>query len=117
MGVGMFPGRGGLRGRLVRHWYRRDYRPVAMAFAYLGAIFKQLGHDVDYVEDELPTADVFVFHPSLLTLAIERETMEQINRTQPSAKIIVVGPIAFSMSAAFQGLNVTQNFQKSPLAV
>jgi radical SAM superfamily enzyme YgiQ (UPF0313 family) len=107
MGVGMFPGRGGLRGRLVRHWYRRDYRPVAMAFAYLGAIFKQLGHDVDYVEDELPTADVFVFHPSLLTLAIERETMEQINRTQPSAKIIVVGPIAFSMSAAFQGLNVT----------
>ena len=107
MGVGMFPGHGGLRGRLVRHWYRRDYRPVAMAFAYLGAIFRQLGHDVTYVEDDLPAADVFVFHPSLLTLAFERQAMEEISRRYPSAKILVVGPVAFAMGDAFRDLNVT----------
>ena len=107
MGVGMFPGGGGWRGRLVRRWYRRDYRPVAMAFAYVGAILRQLGHTVQYVEDDTPAADVFVFHPSLLTLSIERAAIAEINRRYPQAHVLVVGPVAFSMGDAFRDLAVT----------
>ncbi|MEM8678832.1 MAG: radical SAM protein [Planctomycetota bacterium] len=107
MGVGMFPGGGGLRGELVRRWYRRDYRPVAMAFAYLAAIFRQLGHAVQYVEDELPESDLFVFHPSLLTLSLERAAIEAVNKTYPHAKVLVVGPVAHALPDAFRDLRVT----------
>ena len=34
MGVGMHPGTGGWRGKIIRHMYKQDYRPVAMNFAY-----------------------------------------------------------------------------------
>ena len=62
MGVGMHPGKGGLRGRIIRMMYQRDCRPVAMNFAYLSAILKQLGHQVTYAVDRnvvLPTATEF----------------------------------------------------------
>ncbi len=62
---------------------------------------------MEYVEDELPAADVFVFHPSLLTLAIERQAMAEVNRSYPHARVLVVGPIAFSMADVFRELNVT----------
>ena len=71
MGVGMHPGGGGWKGRFVRAMYRRDYRPVAMNFAYLVAILKKLGHDVCYSHNIRTQADVYIFNPSLLTLAIE----------------------------------------------
>ena len=35
LGVGMYPGGGGIRGRIIRHFYKRDFRPVALNFAYL----------------------------------------------------------------------------------
>ncbi|MHC4181615.1 MAG: hypothetical protein ACYSWU_29330, partial [Planctomycetota bacterium] len=45
-GVGQYPGRGGLRGKIIRHFYTRDRRPVALLFAHLAAIFGRLGHRV-----------------------------------------------------------------------
>ncbi|HEX3726350.1 MAG TPA: hypothetical protein VHV08_08905, partial [Pirellulales bacterium] len=50
-GVGQFPGQGGFLGRLVRHYFKRDRRPAALAFAYLAAIFRSLGHRVEYALD------------------------------------------------------------------
>ena len=46
-GVGHFPGRGGILGRVVRHFYKRDRRPVALVYAYLAAILTKLGKRVE----------------------------------------------------------------------
>ena len=101
MGVGMYPGRGGVRGRIVRRWYQRDYRPPAMNFAYLGAIFRQLGHTVEYVEDRLPRADIYVFNPSLLTLNAEIAAMQSLHQRSQGTRILVVGQVAHAMPQAF----------------
>lgn len=104
MGVGMYPGRGGLRGRLIRRWYQRDYRPVAMNFAYLGAIFRQLGHTVEYALDRLPQANLYVFNPSLLTLEAEMETIRTLQRRAPGTRCLVVGQVAHTIPQAFAEL-------------
>ena len=71
-GVGQYHGYGGFRGQVIRWAYKRDRRPVALNFAYLAAIFRQLGHTVEYAEDNIPTgADLYVFNPSLITLHLE----------------------------------------------
>ncbi|HVA46556.1 MAG TPA: B12-binding domain-containing radical SAM protein [Pirellulales bacterium] len=107
-GVGQFPVRGGWRGRLVRHAFKRDRRPVALAFAYLAAIFRQLGHDVEYSEDRAPTgADLYVFHPSLITLELERQAIQAVLRESPQAKVLVTGILAHALPEAFADLNVT----------
>jgi len=73
MGIGQYPDRGGFRDKVIRYFYRRDRRPVALLFAHLAAIFRQLGHQVDYVEYRIVAdADLVVFNPSLITLDIER---------------------------------------------
>jgi anaerobic magnesium-protoporphyrin IX monomethyl ester cyclase len=107
-GVGQFPGRGGWRGRLVRYAFKRDRRPVALAFAYLAAIFRQLGHQVEYSEDHVPAgADVYVFHPSLITLSLERQAIEKVLRETPRAKVLVTGILAYALPEAFADLKVT----------
>lgn len=107
-GVGQFPARGGWRGRLVRYAFKRDRRPVALAFAYLAAIFRQLGHEVEYSEDRVPAgADLYVFHPSLITLSLEREAIEQVLRESPRAKVLVTGVLAYALPEAFADLQVT----------
>jgi radical SAM superfamily enzyme YgiQ (UPF0313 family) len=99
MGVGMHPGTGGLRGKVVRHMYLRDYRPTALNFAYLVAVIKKLGHNPYYVLDENPpTADVYIFNPSLVTLQIEIDTIKQVRKQNPLAKILLVGQVAFAMA-------------------
>ncbi len=108
LGVGMFPGGGGLRGRFIRRGYLRDHRPVALNFAYLAAIFRRLGHSIEYVEDrEPPAADLYVFNPALLTLRIERGMMARILRRRPGARILVTGQAAFALPEAFSDLQVT----------
>ncbi len=107
-GVGQYPGHGGFRGRVIRRFYTRDRRPVGLNFAYLAAIFRKLGHDVRYVEDRiLLGADLYVFCPSLITLALERQAMASLLARQPSARILVTGLAASVMPEAFEGLNVT----------
>ncbi len=104
MGVGMHPGGGGLKGRMVRLMYRRDYRPVAMNFAYLGAVCRQMGHQVVYLEDRMTEADVYIFNPSLLTLEIERQAICRVMRRFPKARVIVTGSVAWAMPEMFTEL-------------
>ncbi|MFV2070322.1 MAG: radical SAM protein, partial [Pirellulales bacterium] len=107
-GVGQYPGYGGIRGRIVRHFYRRDRRPVALIFANLAAIFRSLGHTVEYVEDRTDrVADLHVFCPSLIGLQIERAAMAQILAKNPKARILVTGLVATVLPQALGGLNVT----------
>lgn len=114
MGVGMYPGGGGLRGRLVRRWYRRDYRPVALNYAYLAAILRQLGHTVEYVEDRLPKGDLYIFNPSLLTLDIEIATIKTLLQRAPHTRVLVVGQVAHALPTAFDELEHVTIVQGEP---
>ena len=108
MGIGLYPGYGGWRGRLIRHFYKRDRRPVALLFAHLAAIFRRLGHTVQYTEDHLVHgADLYVFCPSLVTLHLERDAMARLRAENPSAHILVVGLVPTVIPEAFDGLGVT----------
>lgn len=107
-GVGQYHGGGGLGGRLIRYAYKRDRRPVALVFAHLAAIFRRLGHAVEYSEDRVPLgADVYVFNPSLITLPLERKAMEAALRQTPRPKVLVTGLVAYALPEAFAGLDVT----------
>jgi radical SAM superfamily enzyme YgiQ (UPF0313 family) len=107
-GVGQYHGRGGIGGRLVRYAYKRDRRPTALVYAHLAAIFRQLGHTVEYSEDRVPLgADLYVFNPSLITLPLEREAMETALRQSPRPKVLVTGLVAYALPEAFSGLDVT----------
>jgi len=106
-GVGQYCG-GGLRGRIIRRFYTRDRRPVALLFAHLAAIFRRLGHRVQYREDRAPRgADLYVFCPSLITLDLERRAMARVLAENPSARVLVVGLVASVMPEAFDSLDVT----------
>lgn len=108
LGVGQYPGRGGLRGKIIRRFYTRDRRPVALLFAHLAAIFRRLGHRVRYVEDRIvPGADLYVFCPSLITLDLERRAMAAVLAHNPQARVLVAGLVASVMPEAFDTLDVT----------
>jgi tRNA A37 methylthiotransferase MiaB len=107
-GVGHYPGRGGVLGRIVRYYYKRDRRPVALVYAYLAAIFKRLGHRVEYVEDEVPAgADLYIFHPALVSLPLERQAMAEALRRTPGARVLVTGLVPHAMPEVFKDLDVT----------
>lgn len=107
-GVGQYHGQGGPLGQIVRYFYKRDRRPVALAYAYLAAILRKLGHKVQYVEDDIPSgADVYVFNPALISLNLERHAIARINAEQPAARVLVTGIVGYTLPEAFRDLNVT----------
>jgi anaerobic magnesium-protoporphyrin IX monomethyl ester cyclase len=107
-GVGHYPGHGGLRGWIIRRFFSRDRRPVTLLFAHLAAIFRRLGHTVEYAENQLPDgADLYVFCPSLITLPLERKAILQARSINPCARVFVVGLLPSVMPEAFSDLDVT----------
>jgi radical SAM superfamily enzyme YgiQ (UPF0313 family) len=107
-GVGQHPGTGGFRGRIIRRFFTRDRRPTALVYPYLAAIFRKLGHTVEYAQDRLPLgSDLYVFSPSLVSLAVERKAIAETLAKNPSARVFVVGLVASIMPEAFADLNVT----------
>ena len=108
-GVGQFPGHGGLRGKLIRRFFTftRNRSPTALLFAYLAAIFRRLGHSVEYVEDADAAADLYVFCPSLITLELERQAIVALLEREPAARVLVVGLPASVLPETFAGLPVT----------
>ena len=108
MGIGMFPPGEGLRAKLVRYFYTRDQRPISLLYAYLAAIFRRLGHTVRYAEDHCPAdADLYVFNPSLITLHLERQTIERLLERRPDVRVLVVGTVASVVPEAFDMPGVT----------
>ena len=107
-GVGQYAGHGELRAKIIRYFYKRDRRPVALLFAYLWAIFRRLGHRVEYVEDRIVRgADLYVFCPSLITLHLERRAIADVLAQNPGARVLVAGLVASVMPEAFDDLDVT----------
>ena len=107
-GVGQYASGGGYQGQIVRWFYKRDHRPTALTFAYLTSIFRQLGHEVHFGEDQIVAGgDVYVFNPSLITLNLELAAIREVIRTQPAARILIVGILALTLPAVFAELPVT----------
>ena len=111
MGVGMHPGTGGIRGKIIRQMYLRDYRPTPLNFAYLVAVIKRLGHTPIYSLDQenAPTGDVYIFNPSLVTMDLEIEAIKKVRGRNPRAKILVVGQVAFALAESLAGSLEDQN--------
>lgn len=111
MGVGMHPGTGGIRGKIIRQMYLRDYRPTPLNFAYLVAVIKRLGHTPIYSLDQenAPTGDVYIFNPSLVTMDLEIEAIKKVRGRNPKAKILVVGQVAFALAESLAGSLEDQN--------
>jgi hypothetical protein len=104
----MFPGGRNLRQRLVRWGYRRDCRPVALNFAYLAAIFRRLGHSVEYCVDRVPSdADLYVFNPALQTIDLEQNAIRQVLQQTPRPRVMVVGSVAHALPELFRSEGVT----------
>jgi radical SAM superfamily enzyme YgiQ (UPF0313 family) len=107
-GVGQYPAGRGLRDRVIRWFYKRDRRPAALVWAHLAAIFARLGHRIEYVLDRPPPpADLYVFCPSLVTLALERAAIARLRAQRPAARVLVAGTVASALPEAFAGLGVT----------
>jgi radical SAM superfamily enzyme YgiQ (UPF0313 family) len=107
-GVGMFPRGTNLRQRLVRWGYRRDRRPAALNFAYLAAIFRCLGHRVEYCVDRPPPdADLYLFNPALQTIDLEQAVVQTVLRQSPQSKVLVVGAVAHCLPELFDIEGVT----------
>jgi anaerobic magnesium-protoporphyrin IX monomethyl ester cyclase len=92
-GVGQFHG-AGLRAKIIEHFYRRDYRVPSLAYGYLAASLKQLGHSVEYALETMPKADVYIFNPALMTLPYEVQAIRRLNQSAPGARVLV--PEAFA---------------------
>lgn len=107
-GVGMFPGGRNLRQRLVRWGYHRDRRPVALNFAYLAAIFRRLGHSVEYCVDATPPdADLYVFNPALQTIDIEQRVIGEVLKQSPRPRVLVIGSVAHALPESFVAAGAT----------
>ena len=108
MGVGRYQASSGIRDRVIQHFYKRDRRPVALLYAHLAAVFRQLGHEVQYAEDKTPNgADIYVFNPSLITLQLELDAIARVRNQNQTATVLVVGLVASVMPEAFEPLGVT----------
>jgi radical SAM superfamily enzyme YgiQ (UPF0313 family) len=107
-GVGMFAGGKTLKQRLVRWGYRRDFRPVALTFAYMAAVCRRLGHTVEYCTDRLPaSADLYIFNPALQTIDLELAAIRRVLKQSPGARALVVGVIAHALPDAFTTAGAT----------
>ena len=107
-GMGRYSGRGGIRRAIAGRYDGRDQGPVAMIFANLAAVFRQLGHSVEYLTDRIPTGgDLYVFCPSLITLHLEQAAVIRLLARRPDARVLVVGPVATVMPEVFADLDVT----------
>lgn len=108
-GLGPAPKPRGIRGRMVRRLHRFDRAPTALVAGRLAAVFRRLGHTVQYVEDTRPPeADLYVFFPALATVSVERPVIARLLADRPGARVLVVGKVASLAPEAFDGLDVTR---------
>ena len=90
-----------------RPWSSLADRPVMLQWAYLAAVLRRLGHTVEHAVDKVPRAgQLFIFHPALLTLDLERKAIRQAVAVAPKAQILLTGPVAAAWPEAFADLPV-----------
>jgi anaerobic magnesium-protoporphyrin IX monomethyl ester cyclase len=83
-----------LRAKAIEYVKKAGESVPLLEFGYLAAIFKEKDHDVLVVRNEIPEADLFLVHVSMIDYRHEIEWLERIRRERPQAKIGVMGPFA-----------------------
>ena len=107
-GVGQFPGGGGIGGRIIRHFYKRDYRPDGPGLRLSGGHLPQAGTQVEYCLERRARGRRPLRLQSLADhAALERQAMAEALAANPGCHVLVIGAVAHSMPEAFDGLDVT----------
>jgi radical SAM superfamily enzyme YgiQ (UPF0313 family) len=83
-----------LRARAIEYVKKAGESVPLLDFGYLAAIFRQKGHEVFVVRNEIPDADLYLMHVSMVDYRYEMTWIERIRKEKPSAKIGIMGPFA-----------------------
>lgn len=87
----------------VLKWIRskNEYFPL-VSYGYIAAILKQNGHEVEYLENKIPSnSDLVILQGSLIRYTKEIEFLKKIKK-ETKAKIGIVGPLASVKPELFQ---------------
>lgn len=80
---------------------KEEYFPL-ISYGYLAAILKQNGHEVEFVENDIPeNSDLVILHGSPIRYNKEIEFLKKI-RSETKSKIGIVGPFASVKPDLFQ---------------
>lgn len=79
--------------RLIERLKKNGVKLPIFSLAYLAAIFSQNNHEVEFITNEIPEADLVVIPSSIVEYKAEIEMAEKI-RQQTNAKVGFIGPFA-----------------------
>lgn len=80
------------RARLIELAKKFGENLPLLDFGYLAAIFRDAGHEVEVVRNQVPEADLVLVHATMVDYRYERRWMKRIREERPGTKIGVVGP-------------------------
>ena len=93
--------------RIIKFIKQRSVRLPVISFAFLQAIFKQQGHEVDYFEESLPSKgeyDLILIYGTVVDYKNEKATTELLKDRFPKAKVGIFGPFPATKPELFEGV-------------
>lgn len=83
-----------LRARAIEYVKKAGESVPLLDFGYLAAIFRNAGHEVSIVRNEVPEADLILMHASMVDYRYELAWLSRIRDERPAVKIGILGPFA-----------------------
>jgi len=88
-----------LPARMINFVKKRGEKLPIMAFGYLGAIFSEKGHSVEYAVNKIPDADIVIMQSSMVDHTAE---MEWVDRLKAEKKTVgFIGPFSSALPDIF----------------
>lgn len=91
--------------KIIKFIKQRSVRLPVISFAFLQAIFKQQGHEVEYFEESLPTQgeyDLILVYGTVVDYRNENSTAKLLKNKFPSAKVGIFGPFPATKPELFE---------------
>lgn len=79
--------------RILELVKKKGVKLPLISLGYLAAIFKKAGHNVEYVTDKIPNADLVIIQSSIIGYKIEQKWAKLI-KEKTNAKVGFIGPFA-----------------------
>lgn len=83
-----------LPARMIELVKKKGEKVPILYFAYLAAIFRDHGHEVQLLTNEIPDADLVLMHASMIDYKNEIRWAQRIKEKRPNIKIGFLGPFA-----------------------
>lgn len=97
----------GFADRLAHFLVGRCRPPVPLLAARLAAVFKTLGHTVEYAVDRFPRrADLVVFFPAIAKLGSQCRAIQRFLDRKDQGRLVAVGPVAGAVAELLQDIGV-----------